>query len=101
MTMTTDTTTNRTGVLKLWLLNLVANAVLLAVGYYWLLIPDAHGWQVAVTAFVALVTVGSLAWLRVGTLAWFRVAKFRGGSDIWRAYRHSFRYIPALAFWVL
>ena len=46
--------TNRAGVLKLWLLNLVGNAAVLAVWYYWLLIPDAHGWQVAWSAVLAL-----------------------------------------------
>jgi hypothetical protein len=100
MTMT-DTTTNRTGVLKLWLLNFVGNAAFAAVGYYWLLIPDAHGWQVAATGAIALCFAVALVWLRAGTVAWFRVGEFRKGSDIWRAYRHSVRNIPALAFWVL
>ena len=100
MTMT-ETNTNRTGVLKLWLLNFVANAALLAVAYFWLLIPDAHGWQVAATALIAAAVIASVLWLRAGTLAWFRVAEFRKDSGIWRAYRHSLRYVPALAFWVL
>jgi hypothetical protein len=93
--------TNRTGVLKLWLLNFVANAALLAVAYFWLLIPDARGWQVAATAGIAVLFIFSLLWLRIGTLAWFRVAEFRKDSGIWRAYRHSLRYVPALAFWAL
>jgi len=102
MTTTTPyTNTNRTGVLKLWLLNFVANAALLAVGYYWLLIPDAHGWQIAATTFIALVFIVLLLWLRAGTLAWFRVGAFRRDSGIARAYRYSFRFVPALAFWVL
>lgn len=100
MTMT-EMSTNRTGVIKLWVLNLAANAAVLAVWYFWLLIPDAHGWQVAATALIAVVTVISVLWLRAGTLAWFRVAGFRGEAGIWRAYRHSLRYIPALGIWVL
>jgi hypothetical protein len=100
MTMT-ETVTNRTGVLKLWLLNLVANAALAAIAYYWLLIPDAHGWQVAVTAVIALCFAVAAIWLRAGTVAWFRVGEFRKGNDIWRSYRHALRNIPALAFWVL
>jgi len=39
--------------MKLWLLNLVGNAALLACVYFWLLMPDAHGWQVGVSAVVA------------------------------------------------
>lgn len=102
MTMTTaDTNTNRTGVLKLWLLNLVANALFVLVAYYWLLIPDAHGWQVGATAFIALSAGVLLLWLRVGTLAWFRVGAFRRESGIGRAYSYSFRFIPALAFWAV
>ena len=96
-----ENTTNRTGVIKLWLLNFVANAALIAVAYFWLTIPDARGWQLAATALVAVAVVASVLWLRAGTLAWFRVAKFRKGETIWLAYRHSLRYVPALAFWVL
>jgi len=97
----TTTTTNRAGVLKLWLLNLVANAVMLAVWYFWLIIPDAHGWQVAGSALIALVVVVAVLWLRAGTLAWFRVAEFRRQGGIWRAYRHSWRHVWALGIWVL
>lgn len=100
MTMT-ETTTSRAGVLKLWLLNLVANAAVLAVAYFWLLIPDAHGWQVAATAFIAVAAAGLVLWLRAGTLAWFRVAQYRNDAGIWRAYRHALRRVPALALWAL
>lgn len=100
MTMT-DTTTNRAGVLKLWLLNFVANAAAAAIAYCWLLIPDAHGWQVAATAAIAACTVGLVLWLRAGTLAWFRIDDFRKDGHIWRAYRHSLRFVPAFGFWVL
>ena len=34
--MTMTTTTNRAGIVKLWLLNFVANAAVLAVWYFWL-----------------------------------------------------------------
>lgn len=97
----TRTTTNRTGIVKLWLLNFFANAAMLGTWYFWLLIPDAHGWQVAASAGIAVATIALVLWLRAGTLAWFRVAEFRNRRSIWRAYRHSLRYIPALAFWVL
>ena len=43
-------TAKHSGVAKLWLLNLVGNAALLNTVYYWLLLPDAHGWQVAGSA---------------------------------------------------
>ncbi len=99
--MTMTETTNRTGIVKLWLLNFVANAVLLVVGYFWLLIPDARGWEVAGSALIAVIVVVFVLWLRAGTLAWFRVAEFRKQRTIWRAYRHALRHVPALSIWVL
>ena len=97
----TTAATNRVGVVKLWLFNLVANASVLAIGYFWLLIPDAHGWQVAGSALIALMVVVSVLWLRAGTLAWFRVAEFRCRGGIWAAYRHSWRHVLALGIWAL
>lgn len=93
------TSTNRSGVLKLWLLNLVGNAAVVAVWYYWLLIPDAHGWQVTWSVVLAVVTVLFVLWLRAGTLAWFRVAEFRNQREIGRAFRVGFRHILPLALW--
>jgi len=100
MTMT-DSSANRTGIMKLWLLNLVANAAVLAAAYIWLLIPDARGWQLAGSALLAVIEVVLVLWLRAGTLAYFRIAEFRNQGTVWRAYRHSLRHVPALAVWVL
>jgi hypothetical protein len=97
----TTTSTNRTGVLKLWLLNFVAGAAVLGVGYFWLVIPDAHGWQVAGSALIALIGVVLVLWLRAGTLAWFRVEKFRKTASIWPSYRHAWRHVLALGIWAL
>jgi hypothetical protein len=99
--MTSMTTTSRPGITKLWLLNFVANAGALAIWYFWLLIPDAYGWQVAASALLAVVVVALVVWLRAGTLAWFRVAEFRKDGNIWRAYRHSLRHVPSLGMWAL
>lgn len=100
MTMT-DMTTNRTGVLKLWLLNFVANSAVLAAAYFWLLIPDARGWQVAGSALLAFIVVVLVLWLRAGTLAYFRIAEFRNQGTVWRAYCHTLRRVPALGIWAL
>jgi hypothetical protein len=91
--------TNRSGVLKLWLLNLVGNAVVLAAWYYWLLIPDAHGWQVVWSAVLASLVVVFVLWLRAGTLIYFRVAEFRNKPTIDVAFRRGFRHIVPLALW--
>ena len=91
--------TNRSGVLKLWLLNLFGNAAILASWYRWLLIPDAHGWQVAWTAVQALLTIAFILWLRAGTVAWFRVSELRTQSAIGPAFRRGWRHAIPLAVW--
>ena len=91
--------TNRSGVLKLWLLNLFGNAAILASWYQWLLIPDAHRWQVAWTAVQALLTIAFILWLRAGTLAWFRVSELRTQAAIGPAFRRGWRHAIPLAVW--
>ena len=95
------TQANRAGVAKLWLLNFVANAVALAAWYFWLLVPDAHGWQVAGSLLAAVCIIVMVVWLRAGTLAYFRVAAFRDSGAVWRAFRHSLRHLVALALWAV
>ena len=68
---------NRAGVAKLWLLNFVGNAAALAAWYFWLLVPDAHGWQVAFALLAAICIIALVVWLRAGTFAYFRLAEFR------------------------
>ena len=87
------------GVAKLWLLNLIGNAALLAAIYFWLLLPDAHGWQVAGSGVLAIIIIFFGLWLRTGTFAYFRVAEFRDHATVWRAFRHALRHMIALALW--
>lgn len=92
-------TAKHSGVAKLWLLNLFGNAALLAAVYFWLLMPDAHGWQVGVSALAAVAVIFFAVWLRAGTLAYFRVAEFRDNATVWLAFRRSMRHMVALAIW--
>jgi hypothetical protein len=92
-------TTNRSGVAKQWVVNLLGNAAAIASWYLWLQIPDAHGWQIALTALQAVLTIVFIVWLRAGTLAWFRVAEFRTQAAIGPAYRRGARHIVPLAVW--
>lgn len=94
-------TARHQGVLKLWLLNLFGNAALIAAVYFWLLLPDAHGWQVAGSAMLALAVIFSGLWLRAGSFAYFRVAEFSNLATVWRAFRHGLRHIIGLAMWAL
>jgi hypothetical protein len=95
------TQANRGGVVKLWLLNLLANAAALAAWYFWLLVPDAHGWQVAGSLLVAACIIALVVWLRAGTFAYFRLAEFRDSGAVWRAFRRSLRHVVALALWAV
>lgn len=58
---------------KLWALHLAANAVLLALAWLWLSLPDASAWQLAGSGALALFTVLAALWLQGTTLAAFRV----------------------------
>jgi hypothetical protein len=91
--------TNRGGVARLWLLNFVANAAALAAWYLWLLIPDAHGWEVATSLLLAACVIVLVVWLRAGTLAYFRLAEFRDHGRVRRAFRHAVRHMVSLALW--
>jgi hypothetical protein len=95
------TQANRGGVAKLWLLNFVGNAAALAAWYFWLLVPDAHGWQVAGSLLAAACIVVLVIWLRAGTFAYCRLAEFRDSGAVWRAFRHSLRHLVALALWAV
>jgi len=94
-------TARHKGVAKLWLLNLFGNVALMAAVYFWLLLPDAHGWQVAGSALLGLVVIFCGVWLRTGSFAFFRVAEFRDNAAVWRAFRHALRHILALAVWLI
>ena len=91
--------TKRDGMIRIWLLNFFANAALLAAAYFWLLIPDAHGWQVIGSILLLAGMVFLLVWLRAGTLAYFRLAEFRDHATLWPAYRRGLRYLLPLALW--
>jgi hypothetical protein len=92
-------TAKHSGVAKLWLLNLFGNAALLAAVYFWLLLPDAHGWQVALSGLLAVIIIFLGLWLRTGTFAYFRIAEFRENAYVRPAFRHTLRYMVALALW--
>lgn len=92
---------NRTGVAKLWLLNIAGNAALMAAMYGWLVLPDSRGWQVGATAVLAILVALCGVWLRGGTFTYFRVTAFRQKPELWPVFRHAARHLIALAFWAL
>jgi hypothetical protein len=89
------------GVAKLWLLNLFGNAALMAAVYFWLLLPDAHGWQVAGSGLLAVIVIFCGVWLRGGSFAYFRLSEFREHSAVWPAFRRALHHLLALVIWVI
>jgi hypothetical protein len=94
-------TAKHSGVGKMWLLNLIGNAALVAAVYGWLVLPDARGWQVAVSGLLALIVIFFGLWLRTGSFAYFRLPEFREHAGVWAAFRHALRYILALLLWLI
>lgn len=94
-------TAKHSGVAKLWLLNLFGNAALIAAFYFWLLLPDAHGWQVAGSGLLALIIICFGVWLRGGSFAYFRLAEFRDHDAVWPAFRQARHHLLALVIWVI
>jgi hypothetical protein len=56
--------------LRLVAMHLVLNAALIVAGSYWLLIPEAHVWQLAFSALSALLMACIFLWLHSGTIAY-------------------------------
>jgi len=94
-------TARHKGVAKMWLLNLIGNAALILAVYGWLVLPDAHVWQVAASAALAVIIIVCGLWLRAGSFAYFRVADFRERGSVWRAFRHALPHLIALAIWAI
>lgn len=86
---------------EVWLLNLFGNATLMAAIYLLLVLPDAHGWQVAASGLLALFVIFCALWLRAGSFSYFRLAEYREHAAVWQAFRHSLRHLIALMLWAI
>ncbi|HWR34369.1 MAG TPA: hypothetical protein VN622_00690 [Clostridia bacterium] len=72
-------------------IHLVGNALLMAAASFWLLIPEAHAWQLAFALISGLLIVFVFAWLHCGTLA-HGVTPIR--DSIKDDFRRGLRHIP-------
>lgn len=79
---------------QIWGLQLLGNAVLLALAALWLLVPEARAWQLVATIVLGLVVIVSALWLHGGTLAYFQASDARDG------FRRALRHLAAVAVWV-
>jgi hypothetical protein len=76
-------------------LQVVVNAALLGLVWFWLSLPEAKVWQLALSAVVALVAAAGFLWLHGATLAAFRIPY---GPPPFLA---TLRRVPALAMWAV
>ncbi|MBZ5705890.1 MAG: hypothetical protein LAN63_11085 [Acidobacteriia bacterium] len=81
---------------RLWLLQFLLNPVLLALGVWWLTIPEAHIWQLGLSVVLAFVVVVGMLWLQAGTLVYFAGEQTPGA-----AFGSVRRKLVAFATWVL
>jgi len=77
--------------IRLLVLHLVVNAILLISAALWLLIPEAHVWQLLFSALSAVIVAFCLGWLHCGTLA---LAAASRGEALWAAMRGCVRRVP-------
>ena len=82
---------------RVWQLQFLLNPALLGLGALWLLIPEAHTWQIAATTLLALVVVLLFLWLQSATLAYFEEFHSNGSAR----FRDNCRFatLPAFAMW--
>ncbi len=59
---------------RVWLAHLAGNVLLLLAAYAWLWIPDARAWQLASSAFAALLLAAAVVIVHGGTLGYFHWA---------------------------
>ena len=81
---------------RVWLLQFLLNPVLFALGVWWLTIPEAHIWQLGLSALLALVVLVGALWLQAATLVYFA-----GERTLGAAFVSVRRTLVAFAAWVL
>ncbi len=79
---------------RVWLLQFLLNPVLFALGALWLTIPEAHVWQLVLSAVLAVVVVIAALGLQSGTLVYFGEPE-----KSWAAFRAGWRTLIAFAVW--
>jgi len=82
----------RGATVRLWLLHLLANALLIGGAYLWLGIRDATGLQLVETALFGLLLIALTVWLHGAVFAHFCQPE----SPLWPAFRSTLRHLLPL-----
>jgi predicted ribosomally synthesized peptide with SipW-like signal peptide len=99
---------------RVWLLHIIANAVLMLLAYLFLVLPDRTGLQVFGSAFVAALVILAALWLHGSTFAYFNDVHdsscptllapnsgAKGWGCWWKNFRAFPRRLPAALLWLL
>jgi hypothetical protein len=80
-----------------WILQVLANAALLAFVWWWLTWPDAHVWQVAASFIAAAAVLFMALCVHCATLGYFATQP----GSLAAAFRRCLARIPAFLLWVV
>lgn len=86
---------------RVWLIHLVANALLMVAFFYWVRVPDDNGFDVAITVLMGAAILLCTMWLHAATLDYFH--RYHAGSEasFTSAMRATLARVPAFLIWVL
>jgi hypothetical protein len=82
---------------RLWLVQFAGNAIIFALFFGWLQVPEAHWWQLLFQALLILLIVVSVLVLHGGTLAYFRSAHADRAAQLLPAFQKALKHVAALA----
>lgn len=80
---------------RVWLVHVVANALLMVAFFYWTRIPEASGLQFALTVVSGVLIAFVALWLHSATFDYFRPAK----HNLKELFRRSAARVPAFLVW--
>jgi len=83
---------------RVWLVHVIANALLMIAFFYWTRIPEETGWEFSLTVVCGLAIGFATLWLHCSTLAYFRAGSERSFST---SLRSSIGRIPAFLIWTV
>ena len=83
---------------RVWLMQLITNALLIVGFFYWTRIPESTGWQFAFTVLFGLGIAFVALWLQSATFLYFRP---ESGRRMVASLRKSVGNIPALLVWAV
>jgi hypothetical protein len=83
---------------RVWLVHVIANALLMIAFFYWTRIPEETGWEFSLTVVCGLAIGLATLWLHCSTFAYFRAGSERSFSI---SLRSSIGRIPAFLIWTV